>query len=554
MSFGFGALPGFANMRPEDVASLFSGPSASASQGFGVLPAAPAGFSGSVSRGIAPFGALPAPQVAMDEAETQRLEAGMLPPAAASLRMPAPPIRPASLPARAAAEAPAAAGGMMNPPLPPARPPEFGSSADPAPTAAPAAPAGEPPSMMDRFLGGIKSGLGGIDSDLLMGLGVGLMSQRGFGPAAASGLQMGMQMQNSRAARDLAGAKQAVELQKLRQAQGNTQQMASLIQKQNPSLSAQEAMALASNPAYANKAAEALLPPNEQYVTGKDDAGNLIQRNTRTGQTTMLQAAKDGGFTIGENQIRYNDQGQVIAQGTGVGSDKDARDREQRRQAVLAAGQDPNEPRWRDYIITSSLPKETQQQLTAGDKKVINEAEDQIPLIDQTIGTLDRARELNRQTFTGATAGIRGKLGTSIPGASYLLDPKASEATREFNQIMSMEAIKSMSSTLKGATTDTEMARFMDILGDPATPPDIRERTIDRMRTLAERQKDLAVSRINDMKGGNYYKAGGTSAAMGRQPSAPAGGVARPASQAEYDALAKGTQFMDPNGDIRIKP
>ncbi len=550
MSFGFGALPGFANMRPEDVASLFGGPSASASQGFGVLPAAPAGFSGSVSRGIAPFGALPAPQVAMDEAETQRLEAGMMPPAAPSLRMPAAPIRPASLPARAAVEAPASTGGMMNPPLPPARPPEFGSSADPAPAAASAAPAGEPPSMMDRFLGGIKSGLSGIDSDMLMGLGVGLMSQRGFGPAAASGLQMGMQMQNARAARDLAGAKQAVELQKLRQAQGNTQQMASLIQRQNPNLSAQEAMALAANPAYANKAAEALLPPNEQYVTGKDEAGNLIQRNTRTGQTTMLQAAKDGGFTIGENQVRYNDQGQIIAQGTGVGADKATRERDERRASVIASGKDPNDPRYSDYIISGSLPRETQQQLTAGDKKAINEAEDQLPLIDQTLSTLTRARELNRQTFTGTGAGIRGKIGSSLPDwavPDWVADPKTSEATREFGQLMSMEAIKSMSSTLKGATTDTEMGRFMDILGDPATPPDIRERTLDRMLTLAQRQKEIATSRINDMRGGTYYKANGA-------PVTNSAGPVRVNSPEEARKLKSGTPILLPDGSQGVVP
>ena len=233
MSFGFGALPGFANMRPEDVASLFSrAPSGMATQGFGVMPDAPPAFTGSVSHGIAPFGALPAPQVAMNEADTQRLETGMMPPAPLPVRVPAAPIRAASLPGRSGGDDAVPAGGMMNPPLPPPRPPEFGSSADAPAAPAAASPsvastAGEGPSFMDRFLSGIRD-----NSDMLLGAGIGLMSQRGFGPGLAAGLQQGVEMQNARAARDLAGAKQAVELQKLRQAQGNTQQIASLIATQ----------------------------------------------------------------------------------------------------------------------------------------------------------------------------------------------------------------------------------------------------------------------------------------------------------------------------------
>jgi hypothetical protein len=144
------------------------------------------------------------------------------------------------------------------------------------------------------------------------------------------------------------------------------------------------------------------------------------------------------------------------------------------------------------------------QGMTASDQKALFAAEDEVPNLDNTLATLSRAKELNRQTYTGKTADARAWLGTNLwDGAvpDFVADPQKSQATREFGQIMSMEAIKSMSALLKGATTEREMAEFQRILGDPSTPPDIRERTIDRMITLAGRQRDIVRGRINDLRG-----------------------------------------------------
>lgn len=250
----------------------------------------------------------------------------------------------------------------------------------------------------------------------------------------------------------------------------------------------------------------------KDYVLAKGQgfAGSFLdyQRELkRSGGPTVLSA----GQTVYDektNTGRYT----APDRGSKVTGDVD-----DRRQAVVSQGLDPNDPRYREFILTGSIPKETQSVVTAGDRKAINEAEDQALQLDSTLDTLARAKELNNQTFTGVTAGTRGWAGTTIPGAGLVLDPKASMATAEFGKIMSMEAIKSMSQTLKGATTDREMDRFVDILGDPATPPEIRGRTIDRMMMLAQRQKELAASRVTEMRGGTYYRPGGGSSAGGPQ-------------------------------------
>ena len=163
-------------------------------------------------------------------------------------------------------------------------------------------------------------------------------------------------------------------------------------------------------------------------------------------------------------------------------------------------------------------------------------------MFDQTVARLQRARELNRQTFTGASAATLGWAGTTLPGAGYVIDPKAAAATREYGQIMSMEAIKGMSQTLKGATTDKEMGRFESILSDPSTPPDIRERTIDRMLTLAQRQRSLAAERVEGLRNRDYFKPGrGQGDRAPAAPSAPQPqGQGKPAPEARFGELTAG--------------
>jgi len=190
-----------------------------------------------------------------------------------------------------------------------------------------------------------------------------------------------------------------------------------------------------------------------------------------------------------------------------------------RESALKARGIDPKDPKHQQYVLTGKYPREDAQPLSAADKKAIMAAEDDNAVLVGTLDTLRRAKELNTKTFTGATAAARGWVGTAVPGASAIIDQEAAKATREFNQLMSGEAIKSMSETLKGATTDREMARFLEMLADPSTPPDIRERTINRMIQLAERQQKINDSRINDLRGGTYYKPGQANAPAAQAPS-----------------------------------
>lgn len=169
--------------------------------------------------------------------------------------------------------------------------------------------------------------------------------------------------------------------------------------------------------------------------------------------------------------------------------------------AVRAAGIDPASPEGRKALF----PR-TDTPISAGDKKAVMTAEDDLPNLDGTLEALKIAKDLNTKTFTGATAGIRGTIGTKIPGGGLFVDKDAAMATSEFGKVMSGEAIKTMADTLKGATTDFELKKFESMMADPATPPEIRGRMIDRMIRLSEAHRATKLRRINELRGGTYFK------------------------------------------------
>ncbi|MFT2211509.1 hypothetical protein ACLJYM_06440 [Rhizobium giardinii] len=261
------------------------------------------------------------------------------------------------------------------------------------------------------------------------------------------------------------------------------------------------------NPELAQAVEAGALSPLDAYKTH-------VQAQAPMKPDRSFQTLPDGTYGFADNNSgTFNPLGQAQK------PNDQSNDYATREAAAASYGLTPGSPQYQSFVLTGKIAREDAQPLTATDKKALWSAEDEIPLIDNTLSSLEQARKLNRETFTGVTAGARGWLGTSVPGGDYLVDGKTAKATSEFNKLMSMEAIQSMAQTLKGATTDQELNRFVEILADPSTDPDIRERTIDRMMALAQRQKEIKANRINELRGGGIQAPSGQGSNTGRTKS-----------------------------------
>jgi hypothetical protein len=155
-------------------------------------------------------------------------------------------------------------------------------------------------------------------------------------------------------------------------------------------------------------------------------------------------------------------------------------------------------------------PRTNAQNLTTVDKKEIYTSEDEVTNLDNTISQLDDALKLNSKTLEGYGASAMASYGAKAP--SWVVPDRLEEpakATLEWQKLMEPEAIKTMAATLKGATTDFELNKFVEQLADPSTPRKTRENIIKRMQSLAKRKRELANERIQELRGGTYFRPGG---------------------------------------------
>jgi hypothetical protein len=169
---------------------------------------------------------------------------------------------------------------------------------------------------------------------------------------------------------------------------------------------------------------------------------------------------------------------------------------------------------------------EGQPRQTASDKKARYDAEDALPEFDKTIEILNRAEEINDKTFEGAGASQRGWLGSKLPDWAVpdaVADKATGTATNEWEVLMAPTALEGMAATLKGATSNLELQRYIGFLADPSTPKPVRKNIIKRLRDLTEKQRAIKAQRVDEL--GGAASEGGTEDQweVGKQYTSPDG-------------------------------
>jgi hypothetical protein len=98
----------------------------------------------------------------------------------------------------------------------------------------------------------------------------------------------------------------------------------------------------------------------------------------------------------------------------------------------------------------------------------------------------------------GYTAGAQTLAGQTMGSE----EAKArADRTKDYNSIMNQEAIAAMSTQLKGATSNLELAEFIKNMNDPTIDPTIKAKQIDRMLAKARAFNELQRQRIGELGG-----------------------------------------------------
>jgi hypothetical protein len=132
--------------------------------------------------------------------------------------------------------------------------------------------------------------------------------------------------------------------------------------------------------------------------------------------------------------------------------------------------------------------------------RAIHQAQDELPGLQGTVETLNRASEINDKIYPGMQNYL-GKIGGNLVQTLGLTPGPRASATMQWDKLMSAEALTAMAEQLKGSTAYQEMLEYKKIIADPTLPAKERQEAINRMRTLAVRQMQIKQQRLKELRG-----------------------------------------------------
>lgn len=196
---------------------------------------------------------------------------------------------------------------------------------------------------------------------------------------------------------------------------------------------------------------------------------------------------------------------------------------EQRKQLADQMGLKPDDPRYMGYILNGELPKENQQNLTAVDKKAIQEADDMVAANQSALQALTYAEKLSPDANSGWFAGTRASIGNNLPDwavPDWVSSPASSQATTDMDNAIVGQALSQLKTIFGGNPTEGERAILLQLQGSSSMPAAVRTKVFERARELAEKRLKYNQDRASDLRGGSYYKPGSASATAGQAPAA----------------------------------
>ncbi|AYO85326.1 hypothetical protein [Methylobacterium brachiatum] len=467
------------------------------------------------------------------------------------------PAMPARAPVAAAEDAPATP--------PPARPLSFGALPTPtAPTttgstaasspASPVAPAAATePSFLDRVGSGLRSLNANGGSDLLMSLGIGLMSTPGFGRGAAVGLKNYEDNEGKRAASELARAEYGLKAQKAQREVGALTGNAAILKKAYPNLSDVEAQAQASNGATVTEALKILRDSNY----GRENDPAVIRAKAQAQAEGAAAGKPDETYTLVPETER-------AALGLPAGSYQ--RDSKNKISPVNPTGTTINMGGEKAYDaeVGKTYAKQFSDLMTsdrnAGAKL------NSLSLMEQ---------QMNQPGFYSGFGGEQVKRVNQLLGALGIKDPKAASGAEAVAALSNQVVLDQLGGSLGGGVSNPDRDFIVETGPGLGKTPEGNKQLIGIYRAMAQRQQQIGqMARDYAKANGGRIDAGfdeqvsrfandnplfpAASRAAQAQSDGVSGptaapGVAAPRTQADFDALPKGAMYVDPSDGRRYR-
>lgn len=418
-------------------------------------------------------------------------------------------------------------------------------------------PAAEP-SLLDRIGSGLRNLNANGGGDLLTSLGIGLMSTPGFGRGAAAGLKAYQDNEGKRAASDLAraefGLKVRKDAQEQRQLSGNAQYVASKI----PGISPDQALTLGGNSTFMNELFKGVLPPAELYKQYTDADGNRWNRNERTGQETVALQAKDDKTVTPVSEVDR------VALGLPAGSyQKDANGK---ISPINPTG------------TTINMGAEKAQDATVG--KAYGDYQVDLATKGRNAGNALNSLALMEQavrnpSFYSGTGAETVKRANQLLVAMGVKDANYAKPTEVFDALSNKVVLDGLGGSLGSGISNTDRDYIGRTAPTLAQSPAGNLELIAIARSLAQRQQAVAKlgrdyaaangGRLDsgfDQKLEEYARANplfpaaqasATQRSDGATGANGPGGLASPRTQADFDALPKGSMYVDPSDGRRYR-
>jgi hypothetical protein len=183
------------------------------------------------------------------------------------------------------------------------------------------------------------------------------------------------------------------------------------------------------------------------------------------------------------------------------------------------------------------------QRLSDSDRGRVVEADDAVSTARSSLGAIDRAIQLNRESFSGTLADTRAGIVANLP--SWAPGRQTAVNTLELQNTMMRQVLSSLKSTFGAAPTEGERRILADVEGSVNAPVEIREAVLRRARAAAESAIARQSARSRGIRDGSYYRQPPEAAAEppAAAPQATTAQPAQPAADpyaAARDAIRRG--------------